>query len=186
MTTIYTIGHSSNSTADFGRLLGKWGIGVIVDVRSAPYSGRFPQFQKDQMQTWLPEQFGVEYIWLGKPLGGKDSESSIHTRLQREDGQTAITQLVSLATQKQSSGTCVAIMCSEGYWRNCHRQFIAEHLHGLPDVTVIHLNKDNTTEKHVPLDLPVQQEDEAPTTEPTEAPEPAPAKKPKKKKSRLQ
>ena len=65
---IWTIGHSNRTIDAFIELLGEHKIQVIADVRSFPTS-KIEHFKKEQMERWLP-QYGIEYVWLGKELGG--------------------------------------------------------------------------------------------------------------------
>ena len=50
MSCIYTIGHSSHSIGDFVNLLKKHKIETVADVRRAPYSGRYPHFNKKELE----------------------------------------------------------------------------------------------------------------------------------------
>jgi len=118
--TIWTIGHSNRSKEAFLELLRGHGIQSLVDVRSFPTS-KIAHFTREEMEHWLPEN-GVEYIWLGKQLGGYRSggyQKHMRTRLFKE----GIAQLVEIARRKR---TC--IMCMETNPRYCHRRFISAHL----------------------------------------------------------
>jgi len=65
---IWTIGHSNRSINTFLELLSEHGNQVLVDVRSFPTS-KVEHFKKEKMEKWLPHH-GIEYVWLGKELGG--------------------------------------------------------------------------------------------------------------------
>ena len=117
---IWTIGHSNRSVDTFLELLNEHRIQVLVDVRSFPTS-KIEHFKKEQMERWLP-QHGVEYLWLGKELGGyRQSGYKRHmgTKLFRE----GIKQLLEIAKVKN---TC--IMCMEVNPKYCHRRFISAYL----------------------------------------------------------
>src|SRR4051794_40014681 len=70
---IYTIGHSDHDWQAFTALLARHEITAIADVRSSPYSGRFPQFDKSFLQTSLP-RVNVKYLFLGRELGARRDE----------------------------------------------------------------------------------------------------------------
>ncbi len=73
------------------------------------------------MEQWLPES-GLEYIWLGKELGGYRSggyQRHMRTQLFNE----GIKNLLEIALEKR---TC--IMCMEASPRYCHRRFISVYL----------------------------------------------------------
>ncbi len=127
---IWTIGHSNRSVDTFLELLGEHGIQVLVDVRSFPTS-KIEHFKREEMERWLPEH-GIEYVWLGKELGGYRRggyKRHIRTKLFRE----GIKQLLEIAQAKR---TC--IMCMEVKPKYCHRRFISAHLER-KDVKVIHI-----------------------------------------------
>jgi uncharacterized protein (DUF488 family) len=111
-------------------LLSEYGIQVLVDVRSFPTS-KVDHFKKEQMERWLPEH-GIEYVWLGKELGGyRRGGYKVHmrTKLFRE----GVQKLLAIAAQKR---TC--IMCMEPNPKYCHRRFISAHLER-KGVKVVHI-----------------------------------------------
>jgi uncharacterized protein (DUF488 family) len=127
---ICTVGHSNRSIDTFLELLGEHGIQVIVDVRSFPTS-KIERFKREQMEKWLPEH-GIEYVWLGKELGGYRQggyKRHMRTKLFRE----GIKKLLEIAKAKR---TC--IMCMEVKPKYCHRRFISAHLER-KGVKVIHI-----------------------------------------------
>jgi len=127
---IWTIGHSNRSIETFLELLGEYGIQMLVDVRSFPTS-KIEHFKREQMEKWFP-QHGIEYVWLGKELGGYRRggyKRHMRTKLFRE----GINRLLEIAKVKP---TC--IMCMEVKPKYCHRRFISAHLER-KDVRVIHI-----------------------------------------------
>src|SRR5437879_613780 len=70
---IYTIGHSVHDWQAFIALHARHQISAIADVRSSPYSSRFPQFDKSFLQTSLP-RVNVKYLFLGRELGARRDE----------------------------------------------------------------------------------------------------------------
>ncbi|MGB9959323.1 MAG: DUF488 family protein [Candidatus Bathyarchaeales archaeon] len=128
--TLWTIGHSNRSIEAFLELLKEHAIQVLVDVRSFPTS-KVEHFKKEAMEKWLPEK-GIEYLWLGKELGGyRRGGYKVHmrTKLFRE----GIKRLLGIASQKR---TC--IMCMESNPKYCHRRFISAYLER-KGVKVIHI-----------------------------------------------
>ncbi|MGH9708363.1 MAG: DUF488 family protein, partial [Candidatus Acidiferrales bacterium] len=47
--TLFTIGHSTRSLADFIALLGSHGVRRVIDIRSIPRSRHNPQFNGDTL-----------------------------------------------------------------------------------------------------------------------------------------
>ncbi len=117
---MWTIGHSNRSRDGFLKLLEEHKIQVVIDVRSFPTS-KVEHFKREHMEKWLPE-YGLEYIWLGKELGGyrrSGYEKHMRTKLFR----AGITQLLEIAKIRR---TC--IMCMETNPKYCHRRFVSAYL----------------------------------------------------------
>ena len=66
---------ADHSLETFAQLLAKHGIEFVADVRSYPYSRFAPHFNKEELQTALPER-GVGYVFLGQELGGRPSSDA--------------------------------------------------------------------------------------------------------------
>lgn len=117
---IWTIGHSNRSIQTFITLLKEHDIEVIADIRRFPTS-KIEYFKREQLEKWLPEN-SVDYIWLGKQLGGYRKggyKRHMRTKLFRE----GVQQLLETAEQKR-----VCIMCMETNPKYCHRRFISAFL----------------------------------------------------------
>ena len=67
---IKTIGHSNHPIGRFVDLLKSGGVEAVVDVRSTPYSRRFPQFGRERLAQTLSAA-GILYRYEGAALGGK-------------------------------------------------------------------------------------------------------------------
>ena len=68
MSTIFTIGHSTRTIAEFVTLLRQVSVDMLVDVRSIPRSRTNPQFNADALPKTLLEA-GISYRHL-PALGG--------------------------------------------------------------------------------------------------------------------
>lgn len=67
--SVFTIGHSNYEQQDFNRILKRYGIDVIVDIRSFPKSQNYPHFNADTLKEALSE-IGIDYMYSGKEMGG--------------------------------------------------------------------------------------------------------------------
>jgi len=79
-----------------------------------------------------PPENGVDYVWLGKELGGYRTggyQSHMKTKLFKE----GIEKLLEIGAEKR---TC--IMCMEADPRRCHRRLISAYLEK-KHVTVVHM-----------------------------------------------
>jgi len=107
MKTILSIGHSNVPLDTFLGLLKKHHVDVLADVRTIPLSRFCPHFNEKALGSALVER-DIQYLYRGKNLGGRG------VNVGYED---AIEELVGLAKK----GARVAVMCSEGDYRKCHR-----------------------------------------------------------------
>jgi uncharacterized protein (DUF488 family) len=98
-------------------LLRRYGIQVVVDVRSNPHSRYVPTANRQALAQTL-QSFGIEYHWMGDSLGGKPGgEFADYDKLrQRRSFQNGIATLMIVAREQPT-----AIMCAEGDHRRCHR-----------------------------------------------------------------
>lgn len=138
MATIFTIGHSTRDLADFSRVLQAHDIRLLVDIRAFPMSRRYPHFNRENLERWLPE-IGCDYVWE-QDLGGRrgkqmpdDQSPNIALRnpsfrnyadyMLSDKFRQAILRLVGFA---EKAGT--AIMCAEQLYFRCHRMLVSDYL----------------------------------------------------------
>lgn len=157
MMNIYTIGHSTHSMEEFIAILKAYSIEILVDVRSYPGSKYVPQFNKENMEIWVPEN-DIEYIHM-KELGGrrkanKDIDKSLIDGWENiafknyaeytltPDYEEGINKLVGLGEEK-----IVCYMCSESVPWRCHRLLISNNL-VIRGINVYHIMTETKTIKH--------------------------------------
>ena len=153
MPTIYTIGHSTHTIADFVALLRQVAVTQVIDVRSIPRSRTNPQFNADT----LPEELaaaGIAYRRL-PALGGlrhriKGAMPSPNNFWRvaafRNYADYAATDAFRRGLEELrtlASDHCCAIMCAEAVWWRCHRRIIADYLlmEGIPVAHIMGINK---------------------------------------------
>jgi uncharacterized protein (DUF488 family) len=121
---VFTIGHSNLEFADFLAVLAAHGVQTLCDVRSRPSSFRFPQFNRELLESGLASA-GIRYEFFGEALGGRPADPRVY----REDG------LVDYAARRRapdfiagleralavSSTGVSALMCAEEDPLQCHR-----------------------------------------------------------------
>jgi uncharacterized protein (DUF488 family) len=146
---IYTVGHSDHTTAAFVDLLRRHEITLVVDVRSQPYSRWAPQFNRETLARDLQDA-GIAYRFMGDALGGRPADSTLYDPGQERPDyqrvgqtpayQTAMGQLLDLAGTEQ-----VAVMCSEGDHRRCHRHLLVAQTLLERGARVLHIQPDGRT-----------------------------------------
>lgn len=157
MATIYTIGHSTRELADFSRVLQAHNIRLLEDIRAFPMSRRYPHFNREKLELWLPE-IGCDYVWE-KDLGGRRAqqmppEQSPNIALRNpsfrnyadymlsEKFKDAIKRLV----QRCENATTV-IMCAEHVYFRCHRMLVSDYL-ASEGHTVLHIMDEKPPTSH--------------------------------------
>lgn len=145
---IYTIGHSTHNEEEFVSLLESYGIELLVDVRSYPGSNHMPQFNKENMEKWIPKN-DIQYKHMPS-LGGRrkknhDIDESLVNGWKNNSFQNyaaysltkeyedALHELIALEKEKR-----VCYMCSESVPWRCHRLIISNNL-SLKGLTVHHI-----------------------------------------------
>ncbi len=148
---IFTIGHSTHSQEQFIELLRKNNITALCDVRSKPYSGRNPQFNREELERVLPLR-GIQYRFLGKELGARSDDPSSY-----KDGKVQYDALANTAQFKRGlkriqsgvkQGFRVVLMCAEKEPLECHRSIlVARHLASM-GLEVNHIHANGQLESH--------------------------------------
>jgi len=146
---IYTVGHSDHDIATLVGLLRRHGITRVADVRSQPYSRWTPQFNRETLARDLQEA-GIGYHFMGDALGGRPTDPALYDPgqdrpdyrrvAQTQTYQQGIDQLLALARTGR-----VAILCSEGDHRQCHRHRLIAQTLLERGVRVQHIQPDGTT-----------------------------------------
>eukprot|EP00439_Symbiodinium_sp_Y106_P050677 s876_g6.t1 len=142
----FSVGHSNNEAGQFFKLLEKYNVKELVDVRSIPSSGKFPHFKRNALQTQCQRR-GIAYRHCPQ-LGNKGVDGGILALLATEDGAAALEKLASSARQATLLGPKTAMMCAEADWRECHRQVVAQRLLEDFGIVVAHIKRDGSLEHH--------------------------------------
>lgn len=123
-TPIFTIGHSNHSLEAFVDLLTRHGVTAVADVRSQPFSGRQPHFNREALAPALRER-GIAYVFLGEELGGRPGQPSLYDADGRVDYRRVRTQDFfrrGLERLENAQGKyTIALLCSEENPLDCHR-----------------------------------------------------------------
>jgi uncharacterized protein (DUF488 family) len=148
--TILTIGHSNHSAERLLELLDAHAVSLVVDVRSVPSSGRFPHFGRKPLMALL-KAHGIQYLFLGRELGGRGREPSCY-----ENGKVSYRKLARSAgfwrglerVVAEADANQVALLCAEREPLACHRALlVARELDDL-GVNVEHIHADGHRESH--------------------------------------
>jgi uncharacterized protein (DUF488 family) len=152
--TIWTIGHSTRSLAEFIAALHAQQIEALADVRKLPGSRRYPHFDQAPLAAVLRDE-SVAYHHFSD-LGGrrKPQQDSRNTAwrhpafrayadyMETREFARADGRLTALASKQRT-----AIMCAEAVWCRCHRSLIADYLKAR-GWRVLHILDAHKTQEH--------------------------------------
>ena len=157
MPAIYTIGYATKPLETFIAQLQQYGIDVVADIRSVPYSKAFHDFHKEAIARHL-KQHNIRYVYLGDELGprSKDPAHYDHSGQVQYDRLMQSPLFLEGATRLQQGlekGYTIALMCAEKDPATCHRSLLVGYfiahcgLSGLQSpVEVLHIQHDGHIE----------------------------------------
>jgi uncharacterized protein (DUF488 family) len=147
---LFSIGHSNIPAERFVALLRDAGVGAIADVRSTPFSRRFPWFSGKNLATTLA-QHGMTYLAYGDALGGRPRDAALYrdgvadyeAMVRQPDFQTGLDRLFADAARAR-----VCLMCAEREPLDCHRCLLVARALAERGLTIGHILHDGTVEPH--------------------------------------
>jgi len=150
MITVFTIGHSNYPRERFMGLLRDARIEAVADVRTKPYSRRYPHFSRPTLTKTL-EEAGIRYIFLGEELGGKPGDPAMlrggapdYERMAAtETFQRGLDRVLESANRQRT-----AIMCAEREPLECHRFLLVSRHLVLRGARIAHILGDGSIEEH--------------------------------------
>lgn len=146
---LVSVGHSNHDWLAFMSLLHRAGVTMIADVRSSPYSGRYPHFNRELLMHGLHAE-GIAYHFFGDLLGGRPMQPSLYN----EDGRVDYERVRRTAAFQRGldqlthalNGNTIAFLCSEEDPLDCHRGLMIAPALGERGFPPQHLRKDGSLE----------------------------------------
>lgn len=126
------------------------GVSAIADVRSTPFSRRFPWFSGKNLAATLA-QHGMAYLAYGEALGGRPRDAALYrdgvadyeAMARQQDFQIALDRLIAEGAQH-----CVCLMCAEREPLDCHRCLLVARSLAERGLTIGHILHDGRVEPH--------------------------------------
>jgi uncharacterized protein (DUF488 family) len=145
---LFSIGHSNIPAERFIGLLRHAGVNAIVDVRSTPFSRRFPWFSGKNLAATLT-QHGMTYLAYGDALGGRPRDTALYrdgvadyeAMARQPDFQMGLDRLLADAARSR-----VCLMCAEREPLDCHRCLLVARSLAVRGLTIGHILHDGTVE----------------------------------------
>ena len=147
---LLTIGHSNLPADRFVALLRNADVAVVVDVRSVPFSRRFPWFSGKALAARLTRE-GVSYIALGDVLGGRPRDPKLYCEgiadyeamAARPEFRAGLDRVVDEMGRQR-----VCLMCAEREPLDCHRCLLVSRALVKRGLAPGHILADGTIEPH--------------------------------------
>lgn len=150
----FTIGHSNHTIESFIELLQKHDVTALADVRSSPYSRRFPQFNQSNLKAAL-KTVNIAYVPLGDNLGARPSDRSCYVDGMARYDLIAATEAFKLGLNRLIQGSQkfqISLMCAEQDPIVCHRAIlISPHLKNA-GLDIYHILKNGDLESNKDLE----------------------------------
>jgi uncharacterized protein (DUF488 family) len=148
---LFSIGHSNIAAERFLALLRVVGVDTIADVRSTPFSRRFPWFSGKTLAATLT-QHGMTYLAYGDTLGGRPRDATLYrdgvadyeAMARQPDFQSGLDRLLADAARSR-----VCLMCAEREPLDCHRCLLVARSLAERGLTIGHILHDGTVEPHM-------------------------------------
>ncbi len=155
MNSVFTIGHSNHSAERFFGLLKGYGIEVVVDTRSHPYSRHAPRFNARALEAVLSRD-GIGYLFLGGELGGRPEGKEFYDGRGRVDYALVGCSRPFLDGISRLEGEIrsrtVALLCSEEDPARCHRRLLVGRALEGRGITLRHIRGDGSVETEGDMD----------------------------------
>jgi uncharacterized protein (DUF488 family) len=147
---LFSIGHSNIPAKRFVSLLHDAGAGAIADVRSTPFSRRFPWFSGKNLAATLA-QHGMTYLAYGDALGGRPRDAALYcdgvadyeAMARSPEFQMGLDRLLADVARAR-----VCLMCAEREPLDCHRCLLVARSLAERGLTIGHILHDGTVEPH--------------------------------------
>jgi uncharacterized protein (DUF488 family) len=147
---LLTIGHSNLPAEQFIALLQGAGVTAVADVRSVPFSRRFPWFSQKPLAERL-KNAGISYLAMGDALGGRPKDPALYCDGVADYEAMAGTDefragLDRAVAESRKSRLC--LMCAEREPLDCHRCLLVARALTERGITAGHILADGSVEPH--------------------------------------
>ena len=141
--TVYTIGYAGFPLGSFISVLKSNNILLLVDVRSLPFSNRYPEYNKDTLEKHLKEN-GIHYRNYANEFGARQNDRMYYCKEGYLDFETfsqsdAFLGGIKKLCKSMQENYTFALMCAEKDPIDCHRAILVSRSFSELGYRVIHL-----------------------------------------------
>ncbi|PWB65616.1 MAG: hypothetical protein C3F17_03560 [Bradyrhizobiaceae bacterium] len=147
---LFTIGHSNHAIDDFLARLTGAGVDAVADVRSVPFSRRYPWFSQGPLGDRLARE-GLAYVGLGDALGGRPVDPALFADGVVDFEAIAATPQFRAGLARVVDGTKrfrICLLCAEREPLDCHRCLLVGRALAGGGLAIGHILADRTVEPH--------------------------------------
>jgi uncharacterized protein (DUF488 family) len=147
---LLTIGHSNLPAEGFMTLVQDAGVTAIADVRSVPFSRRFPWFSGPKLAARL-QGADIAYLPFGDALGGRPSDPALYCDGVADYQKVAATAQFRAGLDRlgEAMGRFrLCLMCAEREPLDCHRCLLVGRALAERGLALGHILVDGTIEPH--------------------------------------
>lgn len=154
--TVYTIGYAGFSIENFIGTVQGCGVSALVDVRSSPFSGYYPAYNRDELEQTLRKHH-IIYRNYAQEFGARQTDRQYYHAQGYLDFEVfARSEPFLGGVQKlekgMEQGYCFALMCAEVNPIDCHRAILVARAFADRGYQVIHLCSKGRTLTHRELE----------------------------------
>ena len=151
---IFTVGHSNHSAEKFLSLLKQHEVTAVADVRSFPFSRRFPHFNQSPLKNLLGSE-AISYVFLGDQLGARPKDPECYVEGKARYELIAATEAFAMGLERIFKGVKrhqIALMCAEQDPITCHRAILVCRYLRNTGLGIQHILKTGDLESHEHLE----------------------------------
>jgi uncharacterized protein (DUF488 family) len=145
-----TIGHSNLPADQFLTQLKAHGVTAVADVRSVPFSRRFPWFSSRTLSERLQSK-GITYVMMGDTLGGRPTNPTLYcdgvadyeAMATTADFHAGLERVLDKMTRYR-----LCLMCAEREPLDCHRCLLVGRALATRGYSIGHILGDGSIEPH--------------------------------------
>jgi len=122
---LYSIGYGKKNSEEFIKLLKQYDITYLIDIRSKPFSKFNPDFNQNQLMSFL-EKNNIKYVFMGDTIGGRPDDLSCYDEEGKVNYEVVKTKTffksgIERLKTAYTKNIKAVIMCSESNPCQCHR-----------------------------------------------------------------
>jgi uncharacterized protein (DUF488 family) len=152
--TVYTIGYGNRLPVDFLDLLQRYEIQAVCDVRSLPYSSRYPDYARVPLREALRAR-NIRYVFLGKELGARPSDPDLYENGRASYQAMATSPAFRQGIERIKKGLAeysIALLCAERDPLDCHRAILIAPSLVAAGIAVSHIDQRGALESQAGLE----------------------------------